>query len=54
MMFSSFMANYQKVFAQNYIQDDTFFASAAILANICNGSSRIVGGMVYDSQERRI
>ena len=47
-MCSALISNYQKTFAQQYIQDDAFLALVATVQNFVNGTCRIFWGFIFD------
>ena len=53
-MLSSLMSSYQKSFAQNYIDDDAYFAMVAALQQVMNGCSRIIWGFLHDVMGFRV
>jgi hypothetical protein len=47
-IFNNFITNYKKAFGQTVIQDDVFFARAAVFQSAINGIGRFAWGWVYD------
>ena len=49
-LMNSFINSYQKSFGLIYINNDTFFSRIGLIANVLNGSCRIIWGKLYDAK----